>query len=364
MLRLTERQEIILGIFLEQPEIHRTLSDFDTLSVDRTTLFRDLRKLVECGLLELEGKRYTIRKDSDAYLEWDLTRPPALRKTVHFNPGLLDDYTPNKSFFLSDEQLTRLAAVGAVPDTEDVVVHGKPYERILSSLLIDLSHASSTLENVKISWLDTKALIEFGERPDGLDDKQMRIVLNHKDAIAYLVEHGKDMALSRKDLLDLHAKLMAGLIADRGAIGALRARIVKFDDSRYIPPETPQQLNDYFNAFCEKGRLIENPYEQAFFAMAFIPYLQPFQDGNKRTSRLAMNIPLIRGRLPPFSFTDMRKRDYLFGLLAFYERGRHDFLARSFTDAYERSAARYTELVAFVNEGGALNTLEYKPPKG
>ena len=91
--------------------------------------------------------------------------------------------------------------------------------------------------------------------------------------------------------------------------------------------------------------------------MTFIPYIQPFQDGNKRTSRIAMNIPLVKNELAPFSFSDMSKRDYMFGLLAFYERGRHEFLAKTFAHAYELSAERYSELINHINEGGLLNSV-------
>jgi len=91
--------------------------------------------------------------------------------------------------------------------------------------------------------------------------------------------------------------------------------------------------------------------------MVFIAYIQPFQDGNKRTSRIAMNIPLVKNALSPFSFSDIRSRDYMFGLLAFYERGKHDFLSNAFTDAYKKSATRYGDLVAHINDGGLLGTI-------
>jgi len=91
--------------------------------------------------------------------------------------------------------------------------------------------------------------------------------------------------------------------------------------------------------------------------MSFIPYLQPFQVGNKRTSRIAMNIPLIRHKLAPFSFSDMGKRHYLFGLLALYERGRYSFLAEAFASSYTKSAQRYAELINHINDGGFLGTI-------
>jgi hypothetical protein len=70
-----------------------------------------------------------------------------------------------------------------------------------------------------------------------------------------------------------------------------------------------------------------------------------------------MNIPLVKHALAPFSFSDIRGRDYTFGLLAFYERGKHSFLADAFTAAYQKSAARYDDLVSHINDGGLLGTI-------
>jgi len=124
-----------------------------------------------------------------------------------------------------------------------------------------------------------------------------------------------------------------------------------------LPPDNPHLLKEAFEQFCEKANLINHPFEQAFFTMTFIPYLQPFQDGNKRTSRLAMNIPLLKNQLAPFSFADLRKRDYMFGMLAFYERGEHQFLANTFVNAYQKAAPRYAALVDYIQQGGVLGML-------
>jgi len=59
-----------------------------------------------------------------------------------------------------------LEQAGKVEGIAEAKEKGKLYERVLASLSIDLTHASSNLENVNISWLDTKILIEFGERPE------------------------------------------------------------------------------------------------------------------------------------------------------------------------------------------------------
>jgi hypothetical protein len=86
---------------------------------------------------------------------------------------------------------------------------------------------------------------------------------------------------------------------------------------------------------------ITDPFEQAFFAMVRLPYLQPFEDVNKRVSRLAANIPLIRRNLCPISFVDVPERPYIDGLLGVYELNKIDLLRDVFVWTYERSSARY-----------------------
>jgi hypothetical protein len=76
--------------------------------------------------------------------------------------------------------------------------------------------------------------------------------------------------------------------------------------------------------------------------MVHLPYLQPFEDVNKRVSRLAANIPLIRGNLSPLSFVDVPERAYVDGILGVYELNRTELLHDVFVWAYDRSCARYS----------------------
>lgn len=85
---------------------------------------------------------------------------------------------------------------------------------------------------------------------------------------------------------------------------------------------------------------IENPMQAAFYMLTQIPYLQPFRDGNKRTSRAMCNVPLIRAKRPPISFVDFGKQDYIVSMLAFYELGDTKLAERCFLDAYGKSIAR------------------------
>ena len=76
--------------------------------------------------------------------------------------------------------------------------------------------------------------------------------------------------------------------------------------------------------------------------MVHLPYLQPFDDVNKRTSRLSANIPLIRENLSPLSFVDVPEQAYIDGLLGVYELNQIELLRDVFVWAYERSCARYS----------------------
>ena len=76
--------------------------------------------------------------------------------------------------------------------------------------------------------------------------------------------------------------------------------------------------------------------------MVHFPYFQPFEDVNKRVSRLVANIPLIRLNLCPLSFVDVPQKTYIKGLLAIYELNQIELLRDVYIWAYERSCALYS----------------------
>lgn len=81
-----------------------------------------------------------------------------------------------------------------------------------------------------------------------------------------------------------------------------------------------------------------------FFLMVHLPYLQPFEGVNKRVSRLAANIPLIRRNVSPLSFIDVPREAYVEGILGVYELRRVDLLRDVFVWAYERSCQQYVAI--------------------
>ena len=75
--------------------------------------------------------------------------------------------------------------------------------------------------------------------------------------------------------------------------------------------------------------------------MVHLPYLQPFADINKRTSRLAANLPLFRANLCPLTFLGVPEQAYSRATLGLYEMARVELLRDLYVWAYERSTQEY-----------------------
>ena len=135
--------------------------------------------------------------------------------------------------------------------------------------------------------------------------------------------------------------LADNLLDDQAYAGRLREMPIAISASTYIPTAIPQLIEDLFGLLLEKAAAIRDAYEQSFFLMVQLPYLQPFVDVNKRTSRLAANIPLIKANLVPLSFIDVPEAAYIDGLIGVYEQNRVELLRDVFVWAYERSSRRY-----------------------
>jgi hypothetical protein len=149
------------------------------------------------------------------------------------------------------------------------------------------------------------------------------------------------IAFNRYAILNLHGILAQYLLPDPLALGRLRRMGVGIGKSTLHPLELPPLIAECFNQLLDTAAAIRDPFEQALFAMVQLPYLQPFDDVNKRVSRLSANIPFIKRNLSPLSFIDVPRAVYLDAILGVYELNQVDLLRDVFIWAYERSAARY-----------------------
>lgn len=266
-------------------------------------------------------------------------RPRQLRPPVGYRLEFLEQYHPNHTAYLPPELREQLHALGRSP--ADQATAGTFARDILNRLLIDLSWASSQLEGNTYSRLDTERLIEFGQVAEGKNALETQMILNHKQAIEYLVRDPNAACLTTETVVALHAFLSDGLMADPMACGRIRRRAVEISGSVYLPVALPQRLEELFGIVIHMAAEIDDPFEQAFFLMVHLPYLQPFEDVNKRVSRLAANIPFIRHNLCPLSFIDVPQQSYVDAMIGVYELNRIELLRDVFVWAYARSCQQY-----------------------
>jgi Fic family protein len=167
------------------------------------------------------------------------------------------------------------------------------------------------------------------------------MILNHKTAIELLVENIDSAKFNRYTLMNLHSALAENLLPNPADEGRIRQHAVDIGKSVYRPLSTPQQIEDALDALLDKANQIADPFEQSFFMMVHLPYLQPFADINKRTSRLAANLPLFRANLCPLTFLDVPEQAYSRATLGVYEMTRVELLRDLYIWAYERSTQEY-----------------------
>lgn len=289
------------------------------------------------------------------YISQDLkARTPA-----GYDQDFLRSYEPNKTFYLTADQRKELSATGSV---EAVARPAGTYARnILNRLLIDLSWNSSRLEGNTYSLLETKRLLELGETVTGKNASEAQMILNHKEAIEYIVNLAEAGAekITSYDVRSIHALLSENLLGDPEAEGRLRTRAVYIERSAYIPIDNPHFLQECFDLFIEKLNAITDPFEQSLFSLIHLSYLQAFEDVNKRTSRLVANISLVKENLRPLSFTDVDESDYVSALLGVYEKTDISLFRDLYIWAYTRSSQKYTAVQQSMGEPNLLK-LKYR----
>ena len=344
----------------------------------RTLQYR-LMRLVEKGQLLREGDdrwaRYRLAEPTGPYsagrdeagiglsaeaqeILSHVRKPLSARKPIGYDRAFLRRYKPNQTSYLPLELRRMMAGQGAQQISAQQPA-GTFARTILNRLLIDLSWNSSRLEGNTYSLLETRRLIEFGQQARGRSSIEAQMILNHKDAIEYLVDNAVGVGLNRGTILQLHAILAQNLLVDPAAAGRLRQIAVGIEGSVYLPPEVPQFIEECFDEVLAIAEMIEDPFEQSLFLMVHLPHLQPFDDVNKRVSRMAANIPFIRANLCPLSFTDLPRELYTLAMLGVYELNRVELLRDVFVWSYERSASRYTVLRQTIGEPDPLR-LRYR----
>ncbi len=288
-------------------EVNVQLRDTDIRSVQRA-----LARLTDLGLLTKAGTNNPSYAINHA----------ALLKTIVAETLLEDEKRPTTR--LRHEFITWLNALpeGQIDslldeDFSKLGVREKMSVKDLEHLTVELSWKSSSLEGNTYTLLDTQLLLVEGIKAKNRTAFETQMILNHKDAISFIVEH-PDLftgAIAYSSVEELHRIIGRNL----GITSGIRKKVVKISASNYEPLNNPHKLRESMDAVLTSIQRAKNPYVRALLVLTLVPYLQAFEDGNKRTGRMLANAILISSVNGGFSLRKTDARQLALAYLSFYE---------------------------------------------
>lgn len=348
MTKLSQKHQKIIRIFLEKGKIQSSDVHKEMVKtgkdVSLVTAKRALSEMVSEGILDTAGSgrstSYNINAKGRIFAEIDAKEYTAIEPDKryglsHYNFGLLPAMPSD--IFTDDEQNALEASTAEYKKRIQDLPHAIQ-KKELERLVIELSWKSSKIEGNTYTLLDTEKLILENKKAPGRSKNEARMILNHKDAFAYIRKNtGQFMTVTRKNLEELHSILVKDLSVGLG----LRTKPVGVTGSIYRPLDNIHQIADAVNNLAEAVSRMQTPYAKALIALLGIGYIQPFEDGNKRTSRLLANALLLAHSCAPLSYRSIDEEGYRSAMLTFYELNSVMPLKKIFIGQYEFAAKNY-----------------------
>jgi Fic family protein len=348
MLKISQKQQKILVILLQKEkisssDIHQALTS-QGQEISLVTVKRHLSEMVKIKLLKVSGAgRSTIyeistigRLFSDINArEYCGIEPDKRFGQKSFNFDLLNDF-PKVIF--SDKEADNLRQA-----SEEYITRKKGQSELirqkeLERLIIELSWKSSRIEGNTYTLLDTEKLILKNQEAEGKTREEAKMILNHRDAFEFILSNTDEFKKINRVLLeDLHKYL----VKDLGVSFNLRNRPVGVVGSIYKPLDNKYQISEAIDSLIAAIKKLDSPYAKALLAKIGIAYIQPFEDGNKRTSRLLANAVLLAHGLAPLSYRSIEERDYREAMLVFYELNSILPIKNIFISQYDFAARNY-----------------------
>lgn len=309
------------------------------------TIKRELSKMVKLGLLAVEGSGPAtayqpsvigrIQTELDA-AKYCAVEPDQRFGQSRFNFELLPAFPLN---IFSADELRQLETATKEYHRRTINLPDTIQRKELERLVIELSWKSSRIEGNTYTLLDTEKLILEHKEAPGHSKNEAKMILNHKAAFVFAHSHlNFYKKLTRANLDQLHAILVKGLSIGLG----FRQKPVGILGSKYQPPGNIHQITD---AVAELAKLVvklKTPYAKALAALLGISYIQPFEDGNKRTSRLMANALLMAHGCAPLSYRSVDENEYRNAMLVFYELNSIVPIKNIFIAQYNFAARNYT----------------------
>lgn len=341
---LTERQQKILEYIRKNSRVtNREVVAF-LGEVSRATVVRELDSLLKQKIIRKEGEGrnvYYIEKSSSLSLKYFdveeyFKKGPDERNGVleRFNFdifGLLDDVWDKEE--AAELQKIDEAYHIRVPRLSPLELK-KEFER----LSIELSWKSSQIEGNTYSLIDTEILFKENKEAAGHSKEEAVMILNHKNALEYIRDKRSDFkTLSVSKIENIHALIVHDLGIEKG----LRKRPVGVVGTRYRPLDNEHQVREAIEKMVETINAAKDIFSKALLSVALLSYIQPFEDGNKRTARLLGNAVLLSYDSCPLSYRSVSESDYKKAMILFYEQNNIQFFKELFLEQFRFAVTNY-----------------------
>lgn len=342
---ITDRQAKILAIIRQFPAsassiIARALGG----GVADITVKRDLSALVQCGHLAMHGAgrsvTYSLTAAGTLFAPVDAhafadTEPDRRAAFAHYDFDLFTDmpdtlFSPAELGALKTATERFAARATTLPETIA--------RRELERFVIELSWKSSRIEGNTYTLLDTERLIRDGIEATGRSHDDAVMILNHKKAFEFVLAHRTELSRPTRAVVEEVHRL---LTTDLGVSSGLRSRMVGITGSAYRPLDNEHQIREALDALIAAVGRAADPYSAALILLAGLSYVQPFEDGNKRTARLMANAVLVANGRAPLSYRSTDEVAYREAMLCFYELNSVMPIKKIFTEQYLFASDQY-----------------------
>ncbi|MFM1946725.1 MAG: hypothetical protein RL207_1009 [Bacteroidota bacterium] len=323
-------------------EIHEALKQFASYA----TVKRTLLSLISQGYIHTKGNgkstKYCISPSYSIIAPIDLET--YFLKEIDerqirsgFNMILIDDVLNSTQLF-SEGELEQLNKLQSVFKQNTSNLTEDEFNREFERLAIDLSWKSSQIEGNTYSLLETEQLLKEKQTAAGKTKDEATMLLNHKEALDFILsnkEYINPLTISRIE--DLHSILMNELKVGRN----IRKRRVGISGTNYTPLDNEFQIREALQAMCNLICSKTIVFEKALLALVLISYIQPFEDGNKRTARIISNAIFMNEGFCPISFRTIDSIEYKKAMLVFYEQNNITPFKKIFIDQFEFAVKTY-----------------------
>lgn len=324
-------------------EVHQSLTD----EVSLVTIKRDLDKLTDSGYSVREGRgpATTYRKTIYGLLYTPYPLTDYLKRDVDsrqaqtkFNDQLFRDF-PSRLFnaHAIEEIEVQTSQYRQRQQAASAVIKHKELERFI----IELAWKSSAIEGNTYSLLDTEKLIQDGIASPNHSKDEAQMIINHKTALQYVLDtlHKTEgsFVLNRRFVEQVHELL----VTDLGVVTGPRKMLVGITGTAYSPLDNQYLITEALESLYKAIAQLQHPAEQALIALAGLSYIQPFEDGNKRTARLISNALLLAHQYAPLSYRSTDIDHYRNAMVLFYEQNSLVAIQDIFIEQYRFSAENY-----------------------